>query len=170
MAVAVMTRVVIVDGALYRPRGLVWVWTRKVGTKFGNNTRAAVRSRTGQLRKGIRVTYRKPATKKIQATIGSTAPHTMYVLRGTHGPIMSNALWAMPGHESNPEAWRMLSTGRMVPRKGMTMAVGRNPFGPVTPMFRVSGQAANNFFYKGWVKTALAHPAIGKVPFPSGLS
>jgi len=170
MAAAVLTRVVIIDGALYRPRGLVWVWVRKVGTKFGANTRAGVKSRTGKLKRSIRVTYRKPGTKKIQATIGSNMPYVLYVIRGTTGPIMSDALWNLPGHEKNPQAWTVNAAGKRVPAPGMTMAVGRNRHPPVTPKFRVSGQDANNFFYTGWQKTARQHPAIGKVPFPIGLS
>jgi hypothetical protein len=52
----------------------------------------------------------------------------------------------------------------------MTMAVGRNPHGPVTPKFRVNGQTANNFFYDGWMKTRVKYPAIGKAPFPANLT
>jgi hypothetical protein len=168
MAVGVMTRVVIVDGALYRPRGLVWVWTRKVGTLFGQNVRSHVKSRTGALKRGIRVTYRKPGTKMIQATIGSTAPHTMYVLRGTTTPIMSTALWAVGGPNS-PAAMTQNDNGMWVPAPGMTMAVGRNPWPPVKPRFWVRGQRANNFFFKGWNDTARKYPSIGRAPFPAGL-
>jgi formylglycine-generating enzyme required for sulfatase activity len=139
MATARWGRVVVFDARLYQPGGLVWEWTHDVGTLFSANARRFAPIRSGQLRRGIRAGFRKAGTKRVQATIGSTAPHTVYVLRGTTGPIVSS-------------------------RPGGKLAVGRNPFAPETYRAVVSGQRANNFFAPAWAATAAVHPAIGRFP------
>jgi hypothetical protein len=172
MAVSFIGRVEVFDAKLYAPGGQVNVWVHKLGYRFAANARAAAPIRSGVLKRGIRAGFRKRTTKQIVATIGSTAPHTMWVLRGTKGPIMSDAVWAAGG-TVQPWMFEMVN-GRPVPKPGFQMAVGRNlggaPVGaPVTPMFYVSGQRSQNFFYTAWVKTAVRHPSIRGVPFPRGL-
>lgn len=163
MPIGVLTRVEVFDYSLYQPGGMVNRWVRNLGREFGINSRAGIHSRSGRLKAGVRVTYRKAATKKIAVAIGSTAPYTLAVLRGTDTPIMSHAAWAAGGPQ-----YEMVA-GRPVALPGHLMAVGRNPYPPVTPRGVVKGQGANNFFYTGWVKTAARHPALGKVPFPRAL-
>lgn len=172
MAIAYLERVVIFDYSLYAPGGQVNVWVHKLGYRFAANARRAAPIRSGMLKRGIRAGFRKRGTKKIEATIGSTAPHTMWVLRGTTGPIMSDAVHAAGGRIQS-SMFEMVN-GRPVAKPGYMMAVGRNwgwkPTGsPVTPKFFVSGQSSQNFFYTAWVKTAARHPSIRGVPFPRGL-
>jgi hypothetical protein len=148
MAFGRFERIVIFDETLYRPGGLVWLYVGRITRKFATEARRAAPVRSGELRAGIRAgTPRKPSLKKVSGTIGSTAPHTMAVLRGTHGPIMSDALWA--------------TGGTLTGIPGQKLAVGRDRlYPPVTPMSRVAGQRANNFFAVAWVKTAARHPSI----------
>lgn len=154
MAVAVIRSVVIVDDSMYHGKGIVIRWVGIVTRKFARDARLFAPMRSGRLKAGIRAgTPRNPFRKVVQGTISSSAPHTMYVLKGTHGPIMSNALWAAGG----------------TPGPGRKMAVGRNLWPPVTPMFVVSGQRANNFMAKAWASTGAAHPAIRGLPFPINL-
>lgn len=168
MPIGVLTRVVIFDASLYAPGGMVNRWVHTLGRRFAANSRDGIHSRTGNLKKGVRAGYRKRGTKRIEATIGSTAPYTMAVLRGTDSPIMSRAAWAAGGPQYH---MIQLPTGKYlpVPVKGHMMALGRNLYGPERPIGIVSGQGANNFFYTGWVKTAARHPALGRVPFPAVL-
>lgn len=169
-----LSRVVIVDDGMYHGGGIVIRWVQRVTRKFAREARDFAPRRSGKLKAGIHAgTPRNPLRKVVQGTISSNAPHTMFVLRGTHGPIMSDKLWALGG-PGNPEAFRRAvikdSRGRkrliLVPKKGMMMAVGRNPWPPVTPKLIVSGQSANNFMAKAWVTTAAAHPALRGNPFP----
>jgi hypothetical protein len=159
---------------MYHGNGIVIRWVQRVTRHFARSARHFAPRRSGQLKAGILPgTPRNPLRKVVKGTIASSAPHTMYVLRGTHGPIMSNALWAVGGPDS-PAAYRVVwrRSGRAkphavrVPRKGMQMAVGRNLYPPETPMWTVKGQAANNFMLKAWAETATVYPQLRGVPFP----
>ena len=121
---------------------MVWRYIGNLSRHFSANARHFAPARSGQLKRRIRAgTPRKGGNRKIRGSIASNAPHTTFVIHGTHGPIHSNT----PGHK---------------------MAVGRNKWGPVTPMHEVDGQRSNNFFYWAWVATARQHPSIRGVPFP----
>jgi hypothetical protein len=174
MAVTYIKSVRIVDDSMYHGKGVVFVWVGRVTRRFARDARRFAPRRSGRLKAGIRAgTPRNPLRKSVQGTISSNAPHTMYVLRGTRGPIMSDALWALGG-PSNPAAFRTVSyvdrrgnpRTRQMFRPGMLMAVGRNPWPPTNPMAIVHGQAANNFMRKAWASTAAAHPALRGAPFP----
>jgi hypothetical protein len=175
MAVATIKRVTIVDDSMYHGKGVVIRWVGIVTRKFARESRAFAPRRSGRLKAGILPgTPRNPFRKVVKGTVSSSAPYTLYVLRGTHGPIMSNKLWAVGGPDS-PAAYRVIirRTGRggkphpvRVPVKGMQMAVGRNLRPPVTPMFTVNGQKANNFMAKAWATTAAAHSGLGPFPIP----
>lgn len=169
-----ISRVVIVDDSMYHGKGIVIRWVGIVTRSFARAATAEAPRRSGRLKAGIHAgTPRNAARKVVQGTISSSARHTMFVLRGTHGPIMSNALWAIGG-PGNPGAWRIYEykdlrgrkRTRLVPKKGMQMAVGRNPWPPVSPKFVVSGQSANNFMARAWTITAAKHPALRGNPFP----
>jgi len=162
------SRVVIYDEKLYQPGHMVWRWVGGLTREFARHARNSAPVRTGRLRRGIRAGTPRGAAKTVRGTIGSTAEHTSYVLHGTHGPIMSNAAWGAGGPKYET---RYTHRGKPYPvaMPGMLMAVGRNPWPPVTPMEAVGGQWSNNFFYPAWVKTAARHPALRGVPFPAVL-
>jgi hypothetical protein len=138
---AKITRVVVFDEKLYVPGGQVWRWVGRITRRFSANAKESAPVRTGQLRNRIRAGTPRKAAKTVRGTISSNAPHTTYVLHGTRAPIYSST----PGHR---------------------MAVGRNPWGPVTPMYEVNGQEPNNFFYWAWIKTGRRHECIRGLPFP----
>lgn len=176
MVSGTISRVVIVDDGMYQGRGIVINWVRRVTNSFARSARELAPMRSGRLRAGIHQgTPRNPLRKVVQGTISSHAPHTMYVLRGTTGPIMSDALWALggvvPHRAEQPRVMRRPGRGgkphlvRTSP-PGLKMAVGRNLYPPETPMFVVRGQAANNFMLKAWVVTGTKHSAIAGVSFP----
>lgn len=166
---AAFTRVVIFDETLYQPGHMVWRWVGGLTRTFARHARDAAPARSGRLRRGIRAGTPRTAAKTVRGTIGSTAAHTSYVLHGTHGPIMSNTAWAAGGAQYET---RYTRSGKPYPvaMPGMLMAVGRNPWPPVTPKPVVRGQDSNNFFYPAWVRTAARHPALRGVPFPRSLS
>jgi hypothetical protein len=162
---AKLTSVVIFDEQLYAPGGMVWRYIGNLTRHFSENARRYAPVRGGELRRRIRAgTPRKGGNRKIRGSIASNAPHTTFVIHGTRGPIMSNAAWPQgPQYEMH-----ISPGGKAYPQAlpGHLMAVGRNPYGPVTPMGEVSGQSSNNFFYWAWVATARQHPSLGGVPFP----
>jgi len=177
MASARLVSVTIIDDRMYHGNGIVIRWVGIVTRAFARNARHHAPRRTGRLKAGILPgTPRNPGRKIVRGSIASSAPYSLYVLKGTHGPIMSSALWAVGGPNS-PGAWKMIPRrdlkGKVrmvrVPNKGMTMAVGRNLYPPQRAMMTVSGQRANNFLLKAWVTTGAAHPAIRGIAFPLDL-
>jgi hypothetical protein len=139
---AKLTSVVIFDDVLYQPGHMVWRYIGNLTRHFSANAKGFAPVRSGELKRRIRAgTPRKGGKRKVHGSIASNAPHTTYVLHGTIGPIFSDT----PGHK---------------------LAVGRNLWGPLTPMREVDGQRSNNFFYWAWVATARQHPSIRGVPFP----
>lgn len=163
-----LSRVVIVDDGMYHGRGIVIRWVQRVTRRFGRDARRFAPVRTGRLKAGIRVgTPRNPLRKVVQGTISSHAPHTMYVLKGTQTPIMTDKLWAAGGIKHIEVETRVIN-GKLhnVPVKGQMLAVGRNPWPPVTPKTWVRGQRANNFLERAWVSTGFAYPDIARIRFP----
>jgi hypothetical protein len=141
---AQLKRLVLFTDHLYAPGGMVWRHIGNVTRHFSANAKEAAPVRSGELRSRIRAGTPRKAGKRVKGTISSNAQHTTYVIHGTIGPIYSDT----PGHR---------------------LAVGRNLWGPLTPMFHVDGQRSNNFFYWAWVATARRHSSIRRVPFPAVL-
>lgn len=177
MASARLVSVTIIDDSMYHGKGIVIRWVQIVTRSFARSARHHAPRRTGRLKAGILPgTPRNPGRKIVSGSIASSAPYSLHVLKGTHGPIMSSALWAAGGPNS-PAAYKVIPRRNLkgqvrmvrVPNKGMTMAVGRNPWPPEKPMFTVSGQSANNFLLKAWVETGAKHPAIRGIAFPLDL-
>jgi hypothetical protein len=136
-----LSRLVLFTEQLYTPGGMVWRHVGNVTRHFSANAKEAAPVRSGELRNRIRAGTPRKAGKHVKGTISSNAEHTTYVIHGTHGPIYSR-------------------------QQGKKMAVGRNEWPPVTPMWQVDGQRSNNFFYWAWVKTSRRHSSIRGVPFP----
>lgn len=164
------TRLVLFTDQLYRPGGMVFGWVRKITNRYAREARAAAPVRSGALKASIRGgAPRNPFAKTVQGTISVGTDHWLYVVKGTHGPIMSDAAWASGGPKYMMVPY-MRSNGKIslrpTPMPGHMMAVGRNPWPPVSPMGKVKGQAANNFLETAWRRTARDHRAIRGVPFP----
>lgn len=184
MAEAVITRIVVFDDALYHGNGDVVKWCTKITNRFADEARHYAPVRSGELVAGISGATHTIGRRQVEGIIESRAPHTMYVLRGTTGPIMTNKGWANPNGawtqvwgwakqgggftknkgESAPGARRRQFPVRV---KGYWMHVPATDDGGFKGGFftEVSGQDANNFLLKAWRATARNHRAIrGPVP------
>lgn len=149
MAGAVVTRVVVFDQSLYRATGDVGKWCRLITRHFTQHAIEKAPERSGQLRAGISGDSHQIGPRQVQGVIESSAPHTMFVLRGTSSPIMTNAHWDNPSGRGKGH-WLRVGAGN-----------GYNEFYALS----VSGQQANNFLEKAWRETARNHRAIrGGVP------
>ena len=166
--------IVIYDSVLFYPGHHVSRWANDTQRGFTMAAKAAAPVRSGELVAGIHGESHKAGPKQYEAHIFSEAPHTMYVVKGTHGPIMSNRMW---GFRSNP---RYASAPGGLPRVGRTTL----PSGAIVPDMRalhangyalrvrpgngfpghfaisVSGQEANNFFDTAATVTARSHSSL----------
>jgi hypothetical protein len=181
MAEAVITKIVVFDEGMYHGNGLVGRWMNLITDRFGREARHYAPVRSGQLRDGIFSYAHQIGPRQVQGIIESTSPHTMYVLEGTTGPIMSDVGWATQG----VGAYRTVTIYRgpghrfsYTPQEGYTRGTMQraNPgffmripaWGGHRTFFAlaVSGQAANNFMYRAWRATARDHRAIRGVSGP----
>ena len=158
----VLSNVVVNSGALFRGRGDVKVWTDRVTDRFGNEARKYAPSRTGELRSKITTSTKTVGPRQVEGLIASRAKHTMYVLRGTTGPIMSDVVWAAGA----------LDALRRDPNTGFYPAGTFMPL-PAHAGFAarlaltVDGQKANNFLERAWRGTARDHRALRGKAVPS---
>lgn len=145
---------VIYDSRLYGRTGQVRRWAERVERRFTFNAIQAAPERSGDLRAGIFGNVDRIGPNRLETTIASTADHTMYVLKGTTGPIMSDELWAQGGIDG---AIAALPEGEPI-RGWMRLRPG-NGFGV---MFRleVSGQRPQNFFAEAAAATARRHSSL----------
>lgn len=144
---ATFSSLVIYDSVLFQRGHMIHRWANSVERRFVVNAKQAAPKRSGELAGGISGETFKSGPKHWQVHVHSDAPHTMYVLRGTTGPIMSNLGWA--GGEVD-ERGRLRGYMRLQPGNG---------YG-VLYRWSVSGQAANNFFDKAADATARRHPSL----------
>ena len=93
MATAVLVRTEVFSSKLFRGRGDVRVWLNRVTARFGAEAKHYAPVRSGRMRAQISTTTRTVGAHQCSGTIASRAPYTMYVLRGTTGPIMSDTAW-----------------------------------------------------------------------------
>lgn len=127
--------VVIYDSVMYQRTGLVSRWAHSVARDFEINAQMAAPKRSGELAAGIYSEVEmSPAAKTAEMAIISTAPHTLYVVGGTTGPIRASSGRRMPlpawGGHSRKAVWS------------------------------VSGQRANNFFRVAADMTAMQHTSL----------
>lgn len=157
------TKVVIFDQHLYRPTGLVGKWMTLVTGHFVEHAKHYAPERTGELREGISGGTQQVGERQVEGHISSSAPHTMYVLKGTTGPIMSNTRWASGGAPATGVEWRGKGSARKQVRfrkKGFWLKLPEDEWGDGGFYSEVSGQEANNFLLKAWAATARNHRAI----------
>jgi hypothetical protein len=177
---AALVTTVIFDRDLYKPGHLVHRWVTLVTERFVGHAIDLAPKRTGELAAGIRGATNQVGPRQVEGLISSSAPHTMYVLRGTTGPIMSRRAFANP-EGAFSQLWGSIDprTGKFtrrrvkgaertihsVPNKGYFLYVPSSEYGPGGPRLSVHGQEANNFLLAAWRRTAINHKAIrGKVP------
>jgi hypothetical protein len=172
---AELVAVVIFDEVLFKPGGQVHRWMTLVCRHFEEHAQRFAPVRSGELREGIHSEAHPFGLRQMQGTIASEAPHTMYVLKGTTGPIMATKMWNNPGGAYS-KLWGSWPKGGKftrkrvageerrqysVPNKGYWLAVGKQRLYPPT-LIRgsVSGQEANNFLFDAWRATARTHPSL----------
>ena len=172
---AALGAVVIFDEVLYKPGGQVHRWMSLLCQHFEEHAIVAAPSRSGELKSGIWSSAEPVGFKQMRGTIASDAEHTMYVLKGTTGPIMADKMWKNPQGAyvelfgSIDPVTKKFTRRRIkgverksykVRQKGYWLAVGKRPWPPVKPRGSVKGQKANNFLFDAWRKTARTHPSI----------
>lgn len=151
---AELTALVIYDSRLYDRPGQVRRWAERVERRFTINAIQAAPMRSGDLRAGIYGNVDRIGPNRLETVIASTAEHTMFVLKGTTGPIMSDFLWAQGGIEG-----AIAATPEGEPIRGwMTLAPG-NGFGQTFEL-EVSGQQPQNFFAEAARATARRHSSL----------
>ena len=172
---AVMGPVVVFDEKMYvRPFGTVVRWMDRVVLAFGMHARKYAPVQTGQLVAGIKTDIDKVGPKQLNGTIASTAPYSLFVLRGTTGPIMSNRAWGLT--QGDPDRFFMLwtkpskKTGRMRARRGMMLRFTSTITGTQIVRAAVRGQHANNFLLEAWAATARTHPSLRGVTIPAAIA
>lgn len=174
MAQATVTEVVVFTDKLYRGNGDVIKWCRKITNRFGFEVKRAVPVREGTLWEGIHWSTRRTGRKQVAGTLVSEAKHTLYVLRGTTGPISTNKFWANPGGAERL-LWKNITTagGKKVRKqiwvrqKGYYMPIPDIDTWVFAPLAgqghwatEVEGQSAQNFLVKAWVRTSYDHRAL----------
>jgi hypothetical protein len=174
------------SSSLYRSGHMVNRWFGALSQQLETNVSAAAPYRAGELKAGIAHEMVRTGDHEITTVLWSEAEHTMYVLRGTRGPIMAKGLWAAGGNPDDAFIWlwgyenpvtkkfsrthnpyKVRRRRVKVRRKGRWMRVRPAPhsFYP-KPWFRVTveGQEANNFLLKGWRATSIRHKAMRRIP------
>lgn len=161
---------VLYDEKLYSRGHLVDRWFRLMTHRFGENARESAPVRTGALARGISTdVHNSVATRLLTAHITSNAPYSIYVIRGTHGPIMADRAWARPELHGQVMLWRDTPRGRrLVPirLKGHWMKLKAWGEWPSSFQWQVRGQEANNFLAKAWAKTARKHSCLRGAGIP----
>lgn len=110
---ATKVAVVMYDERMYQGRGhLVFDWAVRIKNNFVMWAKEEAPIRSGELREKISGEATRTGVRQLNVTIESAAPHTIYVIKGTTGPIMSNRMW---GFRNNP---RYASVPGGLPRGG----------------------------------------------------
>lgn len=133
--------VVIYDSILYGRGHMIRRWAESVQRNFVTNAKASAPKRSGELAGGIHGWVDRVGPRHLQTTIFSEAPHSLYVLGGTTGPIFPD-----PAYDSEGEArYLRLSPG--------------NGYGALY-RHSVSGQSPNDFFATAAELTARTHSSL----------
>jgi len=168
------SNIVIYSSVLFEVGHNIRRWADSVERGFVLNAKQAAPARTGELRAGIWGEVHKVGTKNLETVIHSDAPHTMYVLRGTTGPIMSNRMWRFHNNPAYanvpggiPRGGRRTHNGLMV---GVDMdwmhkhgyALRLRPGNGFPELFKLSvhGQEANDFMAAAMEATARRHSSL----------
>lgn len=172
MAEAILVKTVIFDEGLYRAHGDIGRWVTLITRHFGEHAVRYAPIRSGELKAGIHWSSRQIGTRQVEGAIQSDAPHTLYVLRGTTGPIMTNLQFANPGG-ARILVWRDIKGKDGISRRQQIPVRVKGHYMPIPEGLgfdrffatEVSGQHAQNFLLQAWRATARNHRAIrGVIP------
>lgn len=167
--------VVVYDSVLYNRTGQVRRWADALNARFVLNAKNAAPMRSGELRAGISGEVTRIGPRHLQTVIESAAPHSLYVLRGTTGPIMSRRMWGFSQkfpHLIAPRGAMFFgsnvagspSQGRInmqwMRENGYALRLRPGKGFGTTYALAVSGQEANNFFGVAADRTAVRHPSL----------
>jgi hypothetical protein len=117
------------------PPSSVRPWADRVEARFTRYAQEFAPVRSGELRAGISGTVTRTGSHELTTIIRSAAPHSLYVLKGTTGPIFS----------SRPNGKLRLPAGHGHPARLVKW---------------VSGQRPQNFFLAAAQATAIRHPSL----------
>lgn len=160
---------VLYDSFLFSRAGKVGRWAQSLERGFTNNTERAAPERSGALKAGIHGHASQVGPRHWVMEVFSDARYTLFVLRGTTGPIMANRLFrfqARTGIEF-PRGGRIRhASGFFMPnmeflKKNNYLLRVRagNGYGEHYAI-SVSGQEANNFFATAAEMTARRHRSL----------
>lgn len=136
---------VIYDSVLFNRTGQVRRWAESLNRRFVANAKVAAPMRSGELVAGIHGEVARIGPRHLQTLIYSEAPHSLWVLGGTYGPITSDRPVTI-----TDEGEVKIPHMRLRPGNGYGV------------LFRtaVSGQRANNFFADAAAATARVHSSL----------
>lgn len=167
-----LTALVVYDSRIFYHGSHVSRWANAVERRFVTNARQAAPVRSGELAANIHGESFRSGVRHWDVHIHSDAEHTMYVLRGTTGPIMSNRMWAFRsrtglrfprGGRIPPSAatrWNELPRMDFLRQNYYLLRVRAGKGFPETFRISVEGQEANNFFADAADATARRHPSL----------
>lgn len=165
----VFTSIVIYSDPVFRHGGHVHRWAESTKNGFVLHARREAPIRSGELKFGIHGETMRIGPKHWDVHIHSDAPHSLYVLKGTTGPIMANRLWRFRQRTGLqfPRGTFSVVGGAQVgnilalkARGGYLLNVRAGKGFPQRYAVSVSGQDANNFFARAAVSVARTHPSL----------
>lgn len=150
---------------LYKTGHMVNRWFRRLAGRLEDDVRAAAPMRSGDLKAGIRGRVdADPSQHHMTLNLEFNAPYSLYVLRGTTGPIFTKKGWETG--IGNGKSFILVpgKYGFMQQNQpGYWMRFGGWGY-PWVWKDAVAGQKQNNFLLTGWRKTASHHRAMARVP------
>jgi hypothetical protein len=132
---------VMYDEKMYRGRGhVVYDWAARIERRFTATAKAEAPSRSGTLKRLISGSVTRTGVRQLDTKIVSKAAHSLYVIKGTTGPIYASHTRA----NGKP--------GYLILRPG-------NGF-PGGYAKSVAGQSPNNFFGRAAAAVAARHSSL----------
>lgn len=170
--------VVTYSSVLFNVGGNCRRWANRVEHRFTNAAQQFAPARTGVLRAGIKGTVYRTGPHHVIADIWSEAEYSLYVLRGTTGPIRARRLHNFRGRTGlqYPRGTYITYQGRQIGlekplrERGYLLRVRAGNGHPQRYMEEVEGQDENNFFAAAAQETAFRHPSLrGWAPGVTGI-
>lgn len=159
------------------PPSTVRAWAERLERRFTANAKEFAPIRSGELRAGISGEVTRTGSHQLDTIIRSDAPHSLYVLKGTTGPIYSRRMFGFRGRTGlrYPRGGAFIVGARQVPNipflreRGYLLKVRAGRGFPQRYAVSVSGQEANNFFLAAASATAMRHSSlVGFAPATQG--
>lgn len=162
---AEVVAVVVFDSILYNRTGTIGRWAERTERRFTLNAKKYAPERSGELRAGIDGRINRVGKRQLITTISSHAPHSLYVLKGTTGPIMSRRMWGFQARTGLrlPRGGRMGNGApdmRFLKANGYLLKVRAGNGYSQHYALSVDGQTANNFFNEAAEATARTNSSL----------